>query len=145
MHQYLFYLSGFPLVTLIYHPRNLGQSTYGQKMLKIVGKVTYFVPFRSWLKRTRLKFNLILQRCMIFLRSPTSLQIVQFFYKFVEEGTYTEVWKLHSLNTSYVENIYKVKSWRLTNILCNSCLFEEVRYPNEKKEWGSSYLWYRRN
>ena len=45
------------------------------KMLKIVGKVTYFVPFRSCLKRTLLKFNLILQRCMIFLRSQTSLQI----------------------------------------------------------------------
>ena len=43
------------------------------KMLKIVGKVTYFAAFYSWLKRTLLKLNLILQRCMIFLRSPTSL------------------------------------------------------------------------
>ena len=51
------------------------------KMLKIVGKVTYFVPFRSWLKRTLLKFNLILQRYMIFLRSPTSLQICPNFFQ----------------------------------------------------------------
>ena len=43
------------------------------KMLKIVGKVIYFAKFCSWLKRTLLKFNLILQRCMIFLRTPTSL------------------------------------------------------------------------
>ena len=43
------------------------------KMLKRVRKVTYFVPFCSLLKRTLLKFNLILQRCMVLLRSPTSL------------------------------------------------------------------------
>ena len=144
MHQYLFYLSGFPLVTLIYHPRNLGQSTYGQKMLKIVGKVTYFVPFRSWLKRTRLKFNLILQRCMIFLRSPTSLLLIL-------RGRYLhwsmKTWKLYSLNTSYLDNIYKVMCWRLTIILCNSCLCEEVgsKWKWEKKEWESSYLLHRRN
>ena len=45
------------------------------KMLKIVGKVTRFVPFCSCLKRTLLKFNLLLQRCMIFLHSPSSLQV----------------------------------------------------------------------
>ena len=42
------------------------------KKLKIVGKLSCFTPFFSWLKRTLLKFNLILQRCIIFLRSPTS-------------------------------------------------------------------------
>ena len=51
------------------------------KLLKIVGKVTYFVPFRSWLKRTLLKFNLILQRCMIFLHSPTILKICPIFFQ----------------------------------------------------------------
>ena len=50
-------------------------------MLKIVGKVTYIVPFRSWLKSTLLKFNLILQRCIIVLRSPTSLQICPDFFQ----------------------------------------------------------------
>ena len=93
------------------------------KMLKIVGKVTYFVPFRSWLKRMLLKLNLTLQRCMILLRSRTSLlQICR--------GRYLhwsmKIWKLYSLNTSYLENIYKVRRWRLTNIICNSCLCEEV-------------------
>ena len=99
------------------------------KMLKIGVKVTYFAPFRSWLKRTLLKFNLILQRYMIFLRSPTSLQICPNFFQ-ICRGRYLhwsmKIWKLYSLNTSYLENIYKVKCWRLTNILCNSCLCEEV-------------------
>ena len=118
-----FYLSSFPLRSSIYHLRNLGQSTYGQKMLKIVGIVTYFVPFRSWLKRTLLKLNLILQRCMIFLCCPTSLlQICR--------GRYLQwsmqIWKLYSLNTSCLDNIYMVMYWRLKNILCNSCLCEEV-------------------
>ena len=114
------------------------------KMLNIVGKLTYFVPFRSWLKRTLLKFNLILQRCMIFLRSTNSpLQICR--------GRYlhwsVKIWKLYSLNTSCLENIYKVMCWRLTNTLCNSYLCEEVgsKWKIEKKEWESSYLWYRRN
>ena len=57
------------------------------KMLKIIGKVTYFVPFWSWSKKTLLKFNLILQRCMIFLRSPTSLQIFPNFFQ-IYRGTY---------------------------------------------------------
>ena len=94
------------------------------KKLNIVDKVTYFVPFRSWLKEALLKFNLILQRC-IFLGSPTSLQICPNFLQ-ICRGRYLrwslKIWKLYSLNTSYLGNIYKVKCWRLTNILCNSCL-----------------------
>ena len=93
------------------------------KMVEIVGKVTYFAPFCSWLKRTLLKFKLILQRCMIFMRSPTSILHIC-------RGRYLhwsmKICKLYSLNTSCLENIYKVMCCRLTNILCNSCLCEEV-------------------
>ena len=93
----------------------------GSKTLKILRKVTYFVTFRSWIKRTLLKFNLILQRCMVFLRSPT-LQICA--------GRYLhrsmKIWKLYSLNTSYLENIYKAMYWRLTKTLYNSCSCQEV-------------------
>ena len=93
------------------------------KMLKIVGKVTYFSPFCSWLKRRLLEFNLILQWFMNFLRSPTSLLHIC-------RGRYLhwsmKIRKLYTLDTPSLENICKVMCWRLTNILCNSCLCEEV-------------------
>ena len=70
------------------------------KMLKIVGKVTYFVHFRFWSKRTMLKFKLILQRCMIFLRSPTSYQVCPDFFQ-IYRGRYLH-WSIKIILPQYV-------------------------------------------
>ena len=123
MHQDLFLTFSFSVTYIKISLSKPWPINLWSKMVKTVGKVTYFTPFCSWLKSTILKFKLILQRWMIFLRSPTS-----FFHIYREWYLHwsMKIWKLYPLNTSYLENIYKVMCWRLTNILCNSCLCEDV-------------------